>query len=78
MPAPRRRRADLERESRDRLFAYFVGGIMGLMVLYGGGMVFVLVTVSETVGLRMVSGFASMFAGLLGLGTGYLLGQAGR
>ena len=45
------------------------------MTLYGVAMAFVLLSGNNTIGLRMLSGFASMFAGVLGLGSGYILAQ---
>lgn len=62
--------------NRDKLFLRFILGIFALMLMYGIGMILVLIFVSESTGLRMVSGFASMFAGILGLGSGYLLGRS--
>jgi len=62
----------------DTLFWRFVLGLFTIMVLYGMGMTFVLISGNNTIGLRMISGFASMFAGVLGLGSGYILAQRAK
>lgn len=59
----------------DKIFWRFVLGMFIIMILYGSGMTLVLLSGNNTIGLRMISGFASMFAGILGLGSGYLLAQ---
>lgn len=62
--------------ARDQLFLRFVKGLFIIMVLYGAGMVIVIVTSAyESLSRSMIAGFASMFAGVLGLGSGYLLGR---
>jgi hypothetical protein len=60
----------------DELFLRFVRGIFMIMLLYGLGMTAVILFGDENIGLRMVSTFGSMFAGILGLGSGYLLGRS--
>jgi hypothetical protein len=50
-------------------------GLFAIMLLYGVGMVIVLLYSGETVALRMVGAFSAMFAGVLGFGSGYLLGS---
>lgn len=62
----------------DDLFRYFVRGLFIIMLLYGCGMTTVILFGNETIGLRMVSTFGSMFAGVLGLGSGYILGRSQR
>lgn len=52
-------------------------GLLILLTLYGAGMTVVLLFGNEKIGLRMVYGFSSMFTGILGLGSGYLLGRSG-
>lgn len=59
----------------DDLFIRFVRAMVFLMILFGGGMIIVILFGDATVGLRMVNAFASMFVGILGLGSGYLLGR---
>jgi hypothetical protein len=59
----------------DRLFAYFVRGLLGLLLLYGVAMALVLLFGSEQIGIKMLNAFASMFTGIIGLGSGYLLGK---
>lgn len=62
----------------DDLFRYFVRGLFIIMFLYGAGMTVIILFGNETIGLRMVSTFGSMFAGILGLGSGYILGRVER
>lgn len=62
----------------DELFRYFVRGLFAIMLLYGAGMTTIILFGNETIGLRMVSTFGSMFAGVLGLGSGYILGRVER
>jgi hypothetical protein len=57
------------------LFYRFILCLFILLVLYGAGMFLVLIFDSEAVGIRMISAFGSMFAGVLGFGSGYLLGS---
>lgn len=59
----------------DTLFWRFVLGMFTIMILYGAAMSLVLLSGNNAIGLRMISGFASMFAGILGLGSGYILAQ---
>jgi len=76
MPStPTRRQADIQRERMDRLFKLFVIGIFTVLVLYGAGMTAVILWGDPLIASRMVSGFGTMFAGVLGLGSGYLLGR---
>lgn len=60
--------------SRDALFARFVAALFVILVLYGFGMGAAVLFGDETLAVRMLSAFSSMFAGILGLGSGYLLG----
>jgi hypothetical protein len=59
----------------DFIFLRFFFGLLVVLLLYGLGMMAVIFFANEAIGLRMLSGFASMFSGLLGLGSGYLLGR---
>ena len=72
---PQRRQADLDRERKDKLFSTFVIGIFVLMGLYGAGMTAVILWGHPAIAARMVGGFATMFAAVLGFGSGYLLGR---
>jgi hypothetical protein len=45
------------------------------MLLYGLGMIVVILFGEYSIGSKMVGTFGSMFAGLLGLGSGYILGR---
>jgi hypothetical protein len=60
--------------NRDALFSRFVGGLFLIMVCYGVCMSGVLIFGSEAIATRMLATFSAMFAGVLGLGSGYLLG----
>lgn len=60
--------------NRDALFSRFVGALFFIMLCYGVCMTLVLITGSEALASRMLSTFSAMFAGVLGLGSGYLLG----
>ena len=62
----------------DQLFIRFVRGMIGLMILFGVGMILVILFGEHAIGLRMVNAFTSMFVGVLGLGSGYLLGRHER
>lgn len=62
----------------DDIFRYFVRGLFAIMLLFGCGMTLVILFGSQSIGLRMVSTFGSMFAGILGLGSGYILGRVER
>lgn len=59
----------------DQVFLGFVRGLFILMLLFGAGMTAVILLGDTTIGYRMVNVFGSMFAGVLGLGSGYLLGR---
>lgn len=59
----------------DELFIRFVRAMIVLMILFGVGMIMVILFGDASIGLRMVNAFASMFVGVLGLGSGYLLGR---
>lgn len=60
--------------SRDALFVRFMTGLFVLLVLYGAGMGVAVLWGDASLAARMLTGFGSMFAGVLGLGSGYLLG----
>lgn len=62
----------------DELFLRFVRGLLILMALFGAGMTIVILFGDHVIGLRMVNAFTSMFIGVLGLGSGYLLGRGER
>jgi len=62
----------------DRVFRWFAGGLFLIMILFGAGMTMVILFGNEAIGLRMVNAFSAMFAGLLGLGSGYILGRTER
>jgi hypothetical protein len=62
----------------DDLFLRFVRGLLIIMILFGLGMTLVILFGDRVIGLRMVNAFSSMFVGVLGLGSGYLLGRSDR
>jgi hypothetical protein len=55
------------------LFLRFVNILVVVLVLYGVGMT-IAVLAGSPYSSRLISGFGSMFIGILGLGSGYLLG----
>lgn len=61
---------------RDRLFTRVVYLLTAIVVLYGAGIVAVLLFVQpdESVVLRFISSMGTIFSGLLGMCTGYLMG----
>jgi hypothetical protein len=60
----------------ETLFSRFMVGLFTLLFFYGAGMMVVIIWVDESTGVKMLNGFASMFAGTLGFGSGFLLGRA--
>lgn len=62
----------------DEIFLRFARGLFIIMILFGGGMFIVILFGDPTIGLKMVNAFTSMFAGVLGLGSGYILGRGER
>lgn len=65
----------LDLSAADRLFVYFWFGILTVLLLYGIGMTIVVIVADQSLGLRMISAFASMFAAALGFGSGYLVAR---
>jgi hypothetical protein len=61
--------------SRDRLFWKFTSVLLVVMVIFGATSAAVVLFGSDSLALRMLNIFSGMFAGVLGLGTGYLLGS---
>lgn len=59
--------------SRNRLFIRVIGGLFSILIIYGIGTTLVILTNNDVLGSRMVQGFATMFAGILGFSSGYLL-----
>jgi uncharacterized RDD family membrane protein YckC len=62
----------------DRLFVRFAAGLLAVLLLYGVAMLAVALSGDVVLASKMVSGFGSMFAGILGVGSGYLLGRSSR
>jgi len=62
--------------SSDLVFIRFFFGILVILLLYGVGMMAVVLFGDKALAARMLVGFAGMFSGVLGLGTGYLLGRS--
>jgi hypothetical protein len=61
---------------RDRMFVFFTVAMFIIMLLYGAGMVAAIFFQSNfTLSRSLISGFASMFAAWVGLGSGYILGR---
>jgi hypothetical protein len=63
---------------RDQVFLRFMKAMVIILLLYGAGMTATMVFggVSENVSRALITGFSTMFAGIIGLGTGYLLGNS--
>jgi hypothetical protein len=62
--------------TRDRLFVQVLVMLAAIAIVYGVGIVIVFLVnpPSDQVFTRFMSSFGAVFAGLLGLCTGYLLG----
>jgi hypothetical protein len=63
---------------RDTLFIRFAAAMFTILALYGCGALVVVLFGDINLARVMLSAFASMFAGILGLGSGYLLGRNGN
>jgi hypothetical protein len=64
--------------SENLLFIRFASGLFILLILYGFGMTAVIFWGDSSLASKMLVGFAAMFSGVLGLGSGYLLGRNGH
>jgi hypothetical protein len=63
--------------SKNDMFLGFVKGLMIVMLLYGAGMFAVVIWGdSDSIATKMLVAFSAMFSGVLGLGSGYLLGKS--
>lgn len=60
--------------NRDKLFARCIVALVVILLFYGAGMMAAVLWGDEVLALKMLTGFSAMFAGTLGLLTGYLLG----
>lgn len=61
---------------QDRLFAYFIRVVVSILMLYGAGMTAVILFGPGDIAGKMVTGFGVMFTGVIGIGSGYLLGRS--
>jgi hypothetical protein len=61
--------------NNDQVFRTFVVLLTSIILLYGAGMMIAVFVGPESLASKMLSSFAAMFSGLLGLGAGYLLGR---
>jgi hypothetical protein len=59
----------------DLLFAYFIRTVIAILLLYGLGMMLCVLFGDEKLAAKLLNGFTGMFAGVIGLGSGYLLGK---
>lgn len=57
------------------MFVRFAAGLFIILVLYGAGMLAVTLFGDEKLAAKMLTAFTSMFAAVIGLGSGYLLGS---
>ena len=62
----------------DDVFWKFVRAMLIIMSLFGAGALIVILSGETGIGLKMITAFGSMFAGMLGLGSGYILGRVER
>jgi hypothetical protein len=60
----------------DRVFIRFYFGMLAILMLYGFGMMAVILFGDKALATKMLVGFAGMFSGLIGLGSGYVLGRS--
>ena len=49
-----------------------------VLILYGAGLLTIALVGETGIALKMIGGFGSMFAGILGIGSGYFLGRIER
>ena len=63
-------------DAADHLFKTFLAGIFAVLLLYGAGMTGVILFGDAILAAKMLNIFGGMFGGVLGLGTGYLIGRA--
>src|SRR5438270_602081 len=61
---------------RDQLFWRFTSVLLVVLVVFGVTSAAVVLFGSDSLALRMLNIFSGMFSGVLGMGTGYLLGSA--
>jgi hypothetical protein len=61
--------------NRDQLFFRVTVGLLIIVILYGAGMLVVVLIGNAALALRMLNLFGTMFTGALGFITGYLLGR---
>jgi hypothetical protein len=62
----------------DDIFLRFARAMIAVMMLYGTGMILVLLFGDYALGARMISAFSSMFVAVLGFGSGYILGKLSK
>lgn len=61
--------------SRDALFLKFGSALFLVLLLYGAGTLAMALFGDDRLAAKMLTSFSAMFTGVLGLGSGYLLGQ---
>jgi zinc transporter ZupT len=57
------------------LFRLVIPWIFGLLMLYGVGMILTLLFAHESVARAVVAGFVTMFTGVVGMISGFLIGS---
>jgi len=60
----------------NKVFAQFAMGLFLILCLYGVTMTVVIVWGDHSLALKLINVWATMFGALVGLGSGYLIGQA--
>jgi hypothetical protein len=61
--------------SVDKLFLQFMKGLFCLLLLYGIGMILVIVLGKNDLAIKLINVWSTMFGACVGLGSGYLLGR---
>lgn len=64
--------------ARDVVFLRFMAAMIAVLLLYGMGAFLMALFGDGAIARLMLSAFASMFAAMLGFGSGYLIGRNGN
>jgi len=59
----------------DKTFVTFAKGLFILLVLYGIGMILVVLAGPNELATKLISVWSGMFGAVVGLGSGYLIGR---
>lgn len=61
--------------SLDKLFEQFSKGLFILLLMYGAGMMLVIILGKDNLAIKLINVWSTMFGAIVGLGSGYLLGR---